>query len=99
MEAQELVAHVDAVIGRLNGQLTEEDRRCGWNDKCRIAMREFFERLRDDITAGEEVASIPHYVTVGRGLDHWGIGDGELFTQAVTISNMVRKFVPDSSKI
>ena len=99
MNMQELVGHVEAVIDKLEDQLTDDDKRCGWTEKHRTITKALFESLRKDVMDGKDVAKNPQYVTFIRVLDQWGISDGSLFAQTITVSNMVRKFVPDSSKI
>ena len=50
-------------------------------------MLKFFEDLRLKVIAGE---TLP-YLGIVRGLDHWGIGGGELFQKAAEVDHELRE--------
>jgi hypothetical protein len=78
------------MIDELSRELSPADKRDGWTEASRDAIRAFFQQMRADIVAGKEVSNVPQYIAVVRGLDHWGIGAGRLFEKAATIGKMVR---------
>lgn len=95
MKSKELLTQVEQMIAKLQGNLNDEDRRLGWNDRSQAAMLNFFRQFAEDLSSGKDLSNCPHYGTVIRGLDHWGISDGELFNDAIVISNQFRKLIRD----
>ena len=89
IEKSHVIHLVDEMIDSLSRPLAKEDTDVGWSDESRQAILNLFKRLRLDL----EKAGIPdstEYLTVARGLDHWGITDGRLLMEAVGISGALR---------
>jgi hypothetical protein len=88
---QALLGCLDNIIDRLSTPLPEAEVQQGWTEQARDAMRAFFLQMRSDAAALKDLKSIPYYVSVVRGLDHWGIAGGELLEAAAKIGSLVRK--------
>jgi hypothetical protein len=86
-----LVSEVDLILDALGGELSAEDRRGGWSGGSQEAMRVFFSKLRLDLLGSVDVAARPEYVSIVRGLDHWGVTSGPLFEQCANISYLIAK--------
>jgi hypothetical protein len=91
MTRQDLVVRLDDIIERLSGPLPEAELRHGWTEQSRKAMGIFFTRMRGDVVAGKDLKSFPEYVGLVRGLDHWGIGGGELFRAAAELGSLATR--------
>jgi hypothetical protein len=90
MDRQAFVAKLDTLIEWLSKPLTAEDTRHGWRDQSRSAILNLVEEMRADALRGRELRSVPHYVGVVRGLDHWGISGGDLFDAVAAIGALAR---------
>ncbi|HEY5955940.1 MAG TPA: hypothetical protein VIV60_05280 [Polyangiaceae bacterium] len=91
MARLDVLERIDLMLGALSEDLSPVDRSFGWTEASRNAMHAFFAEMRADVLAGKDVAKIPQYVSVVRGLDHWGISGGRLFEASATIARMVRE--------
>lgn len=89
--ADDLMSCIDAMIAMLSSDLSNDDRRCGWTESSRKAIRIFFEQMRIDVMKGESIVKMPQYTGIVRGLDHWGVTRGRLFEKAATIAKIVRQ--------
>ena len=83
-----VIGKIDKMIDRLSGSIPSEEAVNGWNEDSRQAMLNFFRDLRERMQRGESPKVTD--VTIARGLDHWGIGRGQLLDEAVDISNSLR---------
>jgi hypothetical protein len=92
MARQALLARLDDMIERLSGVLSDAELRHGWTDRSRLAMLNFFENMRRDAAAGKSLKTIPNYVSIVRGLDHYGISGGALFQAAAEIGDLASRF-------
>jgi hypothetical protein len=92
-EQSALLEEIDAIQSALSNDLSDADRRGGWTPPSQEAMQAFFRRMRLDIVALADLSAYPEYASIGRGLDHWGVGSGPLFEQALRISAAVRRLV------
>jgi hypothetical protein len=91
MIRETLLVQLDNIIERLSQHLPQAEVRCGWTEESREAMRSFFEQMRIDASAGKELKFLPEYVSLLRGLDHWGIASGPLFEAAAEIGMLARQ--------
>lgn len=89
-ERSALLAEIDAILCALSEELSDADRSGGWTPPSVEAMQAFFGRMRLDIVALADLSAHPEYLSIGRGLDHWGVGSGPLFEQALRISAAAR---------
>ncbi len=87
---EDIAQRVNHMVDRLSEPLSEPEFKSGWTQESKDAMREFFARLRDDLAGGRKVADVPEYRSISRGMDHWGIVEGELLDEADTISAEIR---------
>ncbi len=85
-----VLVRIEAMLAALSEELSAAERRFGWTDASRIVARALFEQMRTDVEAGKDVWSMPQYVSIVRGLDHWGISGGPLFEKAAAIGRMGR---------
>jgi hypothetical protein len=90
MDREKLRGRLDDIIEKLSRPLPPAELQHGWTEQSKTAMRSLFERMRADLTAGKELKSVPHYIAVVRGLDHWGIASGELFDSAANIGSLAK---------
>ena len=67
--------------------VSEQEAADGWTPKSKSAMQTFFEELRQKLLLGE--TSPP--LSIARGMNHWGITQGELLEKAADISKDLRK--------
>lgn len=81
----------DKLIKRLSNSLSQEELDNGWTEDSRQAMLMFFETLRSDLRSGLDVSEKLEYRSIARGMDHWGISDGQLLNDATEISSEIRK--------
>ena len=83
MTPSELIQAVRGMCKALAKPLPAEEYAAGWSEKSRLDMLRFFEKLENDPRSG---ADIP-YFSIGRALDHYGVGAGNLLEEACRISN------------
>ncbi len=86
----EIVKRVDDAIRQLSRPLGGLELASGWTEPGRIAMLRFFELLREDLINDVDVRSKPQYLSITRGMDHWGVVDGEILRQAGEISAKIK---------
>jgi hypothetical protein len=92
----DLERKIEEVLLHLRSGLSEEDVRSGWTERAREAMIVFFDRMLRDVHTGQSLMPL-EYRTILRGLDHWGVMEGELFDQSAEISGTVAVLVGDLS--
>lgn len=90
MTRNEIVSKLETIINKLEKELPPPEIKNGWTEDSREGMLKFFQLLHSDLTSGAEVANRTEYVTIPRGLDHWGITGGELFEEAAKISHAIK---------
>ena len=86
MTEQSLQLMIDQIVEKLSGPLPSEELVNGWTDESRLAMSDFFKDLQSKLSNKEPVP----YLGIVRGLDHWGVGDGELFRRVAEIDYKLR---------
>lgn len=82
-----LVTTIDDLIQKLSRPLDADELLHGWSEPSQEAMLKFFQDLRLKLEAGERVP----YLSIVRGLDHWGISGGELFQEAAKVDHDLRE--------
>lgn len=85
MQAPTFLATLDKAIEHLVAPLDEVERQCGWSDESKASFGKLLTQMRADFLAGNELAPIPAYRGLVRGMDHWGIGRGKLFEELAAI--------------
>ncbi len=88
-----VIRRVIAVIDRLSRPLTVSDIAGGWSEESRAALLGFFKRLCDDLKGGTPAFHKPEYMSIARGMDTWGIIDGDILEEAASISNAIAAIV------
>jgi hypothetical protein len=88
---ENLAALVQELIDKLSGQIPQSEKAHGWSEQCRVAMLDFFRQMLNDVRTGVDLRSKPEYLTLVRGLDHWGVTGGAWLEQAARVSNLARK--------
>ena len=86
----EIANRLENLIGQLSKELPPTEIQNGWTEDSRQAMLKFFQRLHSDLASGVVVSSKTEYVTISRGMDHWGITGGELLEEAAKISFAIK---------
>jgi hypothetical protein len=84
---QHLVTAIDDLIEKLSRRLDADELLHGWSEPSQQAMLKSFQDLRVRLEAGERVP----YLSIVRGLDHWGISGGELFQKAAQVDHELRE--------
>jgi len=87
----EVANRIEKLINKLSRQLPPQEIQNGWTEDSRKAMLDFFQRLHSDLVAGVAVSTKTEYITIPRGMDHWGITDGELLEEAAKISDAIKR--------
>jgi hypothetical protein len=85
--ARDLITNINELIGELSSPLRPDEVAHGWCKASQEAMLQFFEDLRQKVIAGEQLP----YLGIVRGLDHWGVSDGELFRKASEVDHELRE--------
>ena len=87
-DLKSIQAQIKDIITKLSKSLSNEDLACGWREQSREAMLKFFKTMFEDLEKNPPRIKI-EYMTIARGLDHWGIDGGRLEEQAIKISRQV----------
>ena len=82
---QTVLKKIDLILARLSTPPTEEEARNGWTRESKAGMHTLFHKMREDALQEKELSSVPEYVGLARGMDHWGISGGSLFDAASDI--------------
>jgi len=85
MNRNELVMLILKYLDRLRKGMTQQDVFDGWTEQSRAAMIRFFETMVDEAQRGQSLDKL-EYKTIPRGMDHWGIYQGDLLENAAEIS-------------
>jgi hypothetical protein len=85
-DENKIIKKIDEVIGELSLPLTSKEAAEGWTERGKVAIEAFFKELRSKILSGEPLPSL----SIARGLDHWGVVNGELLEKSAKISNDLR---------
>lgn len=72
----------------LSEPLAQSEISAGWTVEAQQAMLKLLGELDHDIAAGK---SLPKNLSIGRGLDHWGVEEGELLQRMCRLSNRLRE--------
>ena len=80
-----IIEKVQVLIEKLSQSLSNEDLACGWREKSQEAMLRLFKRMLNDLKCKTPQIK-DEYLTIIRGLDHWGIEDGPLCNLIYSIS-------------
>lgn len=75
-------AQVTDLIGRLKRPLSSQEARDGWTDQSKAAIASYFERRLAEYGQGTLVED----EGLVRGLDAWGVGDGDLYYLALRLN-------------
>ncbi|MCX5658804.1 MAG: hypothetical protein NTW19_03670 [Planctomycetota bacterium] len=89
MKRHEIILEVEELVAALAAPLPELELANGWSAACQTATRSLLQGIAEDLRTRKR---IPH-MTIGRGLDHWGVEGGPLFERACVISNHLREIV------
>ena len=76
---------------RLSKSLTSIDIQNGWTEQAQDALLLTLLRLENDIDNQISVYEVAGHGQLVRGLDHWGVGGGELLKGFVELSNAIRQ--------
>jgi hypothetical protein len=84
---------IEQMINKLSNPLPPSEIANGWSEESRQAMLKFFKNLHSELTSGQfnlaEHASF-HLI---RGMDHWGIIEGDLLEEAAEIQADLRELL------
>jgi hypothetical protein len=72
----------------LSAPLSESERANGWTLESQQATLQL---LGEIMTALRENRDLPAHLSLGRGLDHWGVEGGPLFEKTCAVSNHLRQ--------
>jgi hypothetical protein len=84
----EIRSETRSLIATLSEPLGQEEISAGWTVQAQLAMLKLLGEIDHDIEAGN---SLPKNLSIGRGLDHWGVEDGELLRRMCALSNCLRE--------
>lgn len=87
MVSKSLTQLVDEIISKLSGHLSDDEVRNGWSEISQSAMLTFFRDLKTKLCKGEQLP----YLGIVRGLDHWGVQGGEIFSLAAQLDHKLRQ--------
>jgi len=91
MDNSHTTKRIDTLIMRLSKPLTSIDTQDGWTDDAKDAALTLLQRLQVDIRAEVQVSEVPEYRSIARGLDHWGIEEGEILEDFAGLSQLIRQ--------
>jgi hypothetical protein len=92
-EKNEIIIKIDDIVGELSHPLSLQEADEGWTEKSKTAIGVFFKELRSNILSGGPLPPL----SIARGLDHWGVVNGELLEKAAVISNQLRNMKEKNS--
>jgi hypothetical protein len=84
--SQESLNLIDDVIAELSALVTADERASGWEDESKQATVKYFTEIRECLITGTPLPSLD----IVRGLDHWGVSDGNLLKKIARIANHLR---------
>ena len=80
-----VIRKIERVINSLSNPLPPSEIANGWTEESRQAMLKFFKALHSQLMSGQvELAEHASFHLV-RGMDHWGIIEGNLLKEASEI--------------
>jgi hypothetical protein len=85
---QSLQEELAWMIDQLSKPLPPHELEAGWTEQGRVAMLKFFEDLDSKLGNGEKLPE----VNIPRGMDSWGIVEGQLLKKAAELSLDLKKF-------
>jgi len=88
-ERKALLVRVRALGKRLEDAGNEH----GWKGNSRTAMGDFLGFLAHDLESGRALSEVSAYTDVVRGLDYWGISEGQLADDFFEVSDAVRALI------
>jgi hypothetical protein len=86
IDKEQIRNDIEALIRKLESPLTQTDLECGWTRGAQEAMVKLLSEIGQDLRQGKKLPSL----SLGRGLDHWGVEKGELLEEMCTLSNKLR---------
>ncbi len=84
----QLLNELDGLIATLEVPLSSEELANGWTAQSQAAILSLLQNIRDSVRQDDVLPEL----SIGRGLDHWGIEGGPVFETACTVSNRLREF-------
>jgi hypothetical protein len=85
----QILSGLDDLIATLEQPLSPAELANGWTMQCQVAILSLLRDLRDSVSRD---GALPE-LSIGRGLDHWGVERGPLFEKACAISNRLDDLV------
>jgi hypothetical protein len=73
-----MIADLDNLIQRLTSPVSDQELADGWTPEAKVGIGTYFQRQRGHL----DPQAVPGLV---RGLDAWGISQGELFDEALRV--------------
>jgi len=87
MKRQEIIQAIEELKAALTAPLPGEELANGWTPKSQEATLALLHEIEEALPAKRELPSL----SIGRGLDHWGVEGGPLFEMACELSNCLRE--------
>lgn len=84
----QLLNELDGLIATLEMPLSPEELANGWTTQSQAAILSLLQNVRDSVRQDDALPEL----SIGRGLDHWGVECGPVFETACAISNRLREF-------
>jgi hypothetical protein len=88
MTKEEILEDIELILERLAKPLTTKDIADGWSIECRKMIIRVFEDIKATLLSEGKLPPM----FIARGLDHWGVIDGDLLEFAAKISNKLRRY-------
>jgi hypothetical protein len=82
-----IIEDVEALTNDPSLPLSQDDQAAGWTIKAQEATLKLLHEIRKALVEGQPISNL----SIGRGLDHWGVDRGQLFEKACALSNSLRE--------
>lgn len=84
----QLLNELDDLIAKLEQPLPPAELANGWTPQSQAAILSLLRNVRENV---RQDGALPE-LSIGRGLDHWGVEGGPMFEKACAVSNLLREF-------
>jgi len=82
-----ILTEVESLIGELAAPLSQSEISFGWTPESQNATLKLLNEIRAALVDRRPIEKL----SIGRGLDHWGVEGGRLLESACKLSNNLRE--------
>ena len=89
----QILTEVESLIGDLAAPLSQSEIAFGWTLESQNATLKLLNEIRAALVERRPIEKL----SIGRGLDHWGVEGGQLLENACKLSNHLREMNPQAN--